>query len=447
MHDMETARPLSAIKDNRLVGSTSVPGDKSISHRSLMLGAIADGRSVISGLLEGEDVLATGNAMRSLGATITKADNNYVVDGVGNGGFRQPQDDLDFGNAGTGSRLCMGLAGIYPFRSRFVGDASLSGRPMGRVLTPLVKFGVQIFEQQDGRMPIALQGPDFASGITYESPVASAQVKSCVLLAGLMASGTTTVIERTPTRDHTERMLKGFGASIETEIAQSGLTTVRLQGQRRLQAQNVVVPGDPSSAAFITVAALITPDSDVEILNVLMNKTRTGLFETLIEMGADIEFLNYRTAGGEDVADIRVRYSELKGVDVPATRAASMIDEYPILAIAASFATGETSMLGVEELRVKESDRLASVALGLRVNGVECVETRDSLHVRGKRTVSGGGLVATNFDHRIAMSFLVMGLASERPVTVDDDRMIATSFPDFLTTLQRLGGTFRRPKP
>ncbi|MBY5637696.1 3-phosphoshikimate 1-carboxyvinyltransferase [Rhizobium leguminosarum] len=444
MHDIEAARPLSSNRNGKLVGSTNVPGDKSISHRSLMFGAIADGRTVISGLLEGEDVLSTANAMSALGAVVEKINGDYIVDGVGNGGFRQPEDALDFGNAGTGSRLCMGLVGIYPFKSKFVGDASLSSRPMGRVLTPLTKFGVQILDQQNGKMPIILRGPDLAYGISYEPPMASAQVKSCVLLAGLMAAGVTTVVEAVPTRDHTERMLKGFGAKIEIETMSSGATKVHLQGQGRLLPQKIEVPGDPSSAAFIIVAALITPGSDVTIKNVLMNKTRTGLFETLTEMGADLEFSNLRTAGGEDVADIRARHSELRGVVVPATRAASMIDEYPILAIAASFALGETNMLGLEELRVKESDRLATVARGLEANGVECREANDSLSVTGYRQVPGGGTVATNFDHRIAMSFLIMGLASRQPVTIDDARMIATSFPDFVPTLERLGAEFHR---
>lgn len=435
-------KPATARRSFALKGTARVPGDKSISHRSFMFGGLASGETRITGLLEGEDVLRTGEAMKAMGAKISRQGNEWIIQGVGNGCLLEPEGPLDFGNAGTGSRLTMGLVGTYDMSTTFIGDASLSKRPMGRVLDPLRLMGVQVIDAAPGdRMPLTLRGPKHAAPIEYRVPMASAQVKSAVLLAGLNTPGITTVIEPVMTRDHTEKMLKGFGAEIEVETDGDGVRHIRITGQGKLTGQVIAVPGDPSSAAFPLVAALIVPDSDITIENVLMNPTRTGLILTLQEMGARIDLLNPRNAGGEDVADLRVRSSDLKGVRVPADRAPSMIDEYPVLAVAASFAEGETVMEGLEELRVKESDRLAAVARGLEANGVDCTEGKDSLSVRGTPggKGNGGGTVATHLDHRIAMSFLVMGLASEKPVTVDDRGMIATSFPEFMDLMSGLG--------
>lgn len=435
-------RPRASRNRGALSGSIRVPGDKSISHRAMMFGAMASGRTTVTGLLEGEDVLATGRAMAALGARVEKLGDTWQIDGVGVGGFTQPQSDLDFGNAGTGVRLTMGLVGAYPFITRFVGDASLTARPMKRVLDPLRAIGVEVVEHHDNRLPIALRGAAKPNPVNYRVPMASAQVKSCVLLAGLVIPGTTTVIEPIMTRDHTEKMLQGFGADISIQTDEEGVRTISVAGLPDLMAQNLVVPGDPSSAGFPLVAALIVPGSEVVIENVLMNPTRTGLIDTLIEMGGEITIENRRISGGEDIADLRVRHSRLKGVRVPAERAPSMIDEYPVLAVAAAFAQGRTEMVGIEELRVKESDRLAAVARGLEANGVACEEGEDYLIVEGRGVAPGGGTVATHLDHRIAMSFLVMGMASEKPVTVDDDRMIATSFPSFEADFTRLGAGF-----
>ena len=351
---------------------------------------------------------------------------------------------IHFGNAGTGCRLTMGLLGVYDFDSTFIGDASLTKRPMGRVLNPLREMGVQVKSEDGDRLPVTLRGPKTPTPITYRVPMASAQVKSAVLLAGLNTPGITTVIEPIMTRDHTEKMLQGFGANLTVETDADGVRTIRLEGRGKLTGQVIDVPGDPSSTAFPLVAALLVPGSDVTILNVLMNPTRTGLILTLQEMGADIEVINPRLAGGEDVADLRVRSSALKGVTVPEDRAPSMIDEYPVLAVAAAFAEGATVMNGLEELRVKESDRLSAVANGLKLNGVDCDEGETSLVVRGRPDGKGlgnasGAAVATHLDHRIAMSFLVMGLVSENPVTVDDATMIATSFPEFMDLMAGLG--------
>ena len=408
----------------------------------MMFGAMALGRTSVTGLLEGEDVLATGRAMRALGATIEKTGDTWQIDGLGVGGFLEPTSDLDFGNAGTGVRLTMGLVGAYPFVTRFVGDASLSARPMKRVLDPLRAIGVDVVEHHDNKLPIALKGPTDPVPVDYRVPMASAQVKSCVLLAGLVIPGTTTVVEPIMTRDHTEKMLAGFGADIEVVTDAEGVRTITVGGLPDLRGQTLVVPGDPSSAGFPLVAALIVPGSEVVIENVLMNPTRTGLIDTLVEMGGDIVIENRRNSGGEDIADLRVKHSRLKGVRVPPERAPAMIDEYPVLAVAASFAEGRTEMVGIEELRVKESDRLAAVARGLEANGVDCEEGEDYLVVHGKGEAPGGGMVKTHLDHRIAMSFLVMGMASARPVTVDDDRMIATSFPSFVDDFTRLGAGF-----
>ncbi|WMT87134.1 3-phosphoshikimate 1-carboxyvinyltransferase [Pelagibacterium sp. 26DY04] len=435
-------RPRASHHRGALSGTIRVPGDKSISHRAMMFGAMALGRTTVTGLLEGEDVLATGRAMQALGAKVEKTGETWQIDGLGVGGFLAPQTDLDFGNAGTGVRLTMGLVGAYPFVTRFTGDASLSARPMKRVLDPLRAIGVEVVEHHDNKLPIALRGAAEPVPVNYRVPMASAQVKSCVLLAGLVIPGTTTVVEPIMTRDHTEKMLEGFGADISIETDAEGVRTIRVEGLPELKAQELIVPGDPSSAGFPLVAALIVPGSEVVIENVLMNPTRTGLIETLIEMGGDIAIENRRTSGGEDIADLRVKASRLKGVTVPPERAPSMIDEYPVLAVAAAFAEGPTEMVGIEELRVKESDRLAAVARGLEANGVVCEEGHDFLIVQGKGAVPGGGTVATHLDHRIAMSFLVMGLASDKPVTVDDDRMIATSFPSFEADFTRLGAGF-----
>ncbi|MBB3612968.1 3-phosphoshikimate 1-carboxyvinyltransferase [Rhizobium sp. BK602] len=437
-------RPATARRSANLSGTIRVPGDKSISHRSFMFGGLASGETRITGLLEGEDVLNTGKAMQAMGAAIEKVGAEWIIKGVGNGALLAPEAPLDFGNAGTGSRLTMGLVGVYDFSTTFIGDASLSRRPMARILDPLRQMGVEVKSSEGDRLPVTLRGPAVANPISYRVPMASAQVKSAVLLAGLNAPGVTTVIEPVMTRDHTEKMLAGFGAELSVETDRDGVRTIRLQGRTKLSGQTIDVPGDPSSTAFPLVAALITPGSDITISNVLMNPTRTGLILTLQEMGADIEVLDKRLAGGEDVADLRVRSSALKGVTVPAERAPSMIDEYPVLAVAAAFAEGTTLMLGLEELRVKESDRLAAVAEGLTLNGVDCTETRDSLSVRGRPDGKGlgnaaGGTVKTHLDHRVAMSFLVMGLASEHPVAVDDCTMIATSFPEFFDLMADLG--------
>lgn len=438
-------KPLSSRRAGALSGSARIPGDKSISHRSVLFGGLASGRTSITGLLEGEDVLNSIAAIRALGAVARKQDETWLIDGVGNGALLAPDAPLDFGNSGTGCRLFMGLLGAYDFASSFVGDPSLSGRPMNRVLDPLKLMGCQVVAQAEGgRLPITLHGAREADPIVYRVPVPSAQVKSAVLLAGLNAPGITTVIEPVMTRDHTEKMLKGFGAQIDVETDANGVRTISLTGQGSLSGQPIAVPGDPSSAAFPIVAALIAPGSEITVLNVLMNPARTGLILTLREMGGDIEILATRNEGGEEVADLRIRHSELTGVAVPAERAPSMIDEYPVLAVAAAFAKGETLMQGLDELRVKESDRLAAVARGLEANQAPCEEGPDWLKVSGRPDGKGlgGGTVKTHLDHRIAMAFLVMGLASEKPVSVDDASPIATSFPEFEGLMTALGAQF-----
>jgi len=438
-------RPLASRAGQPLIGRIRVPGDKSISHRSLMFGAVSLGETRIEGLLEADDVLATGRAMAQLGATVTRdGDGLWRVSGLGCGGLLEPESVLDFGNAGTGSRLTMGLVGGHAFAATFVGDASLSRRPMGRVLDPLREMGVEVIARAKDRLPLSLRGPKTPIPITYRLPMASAQVKSAVLLAGLGAPGVTTVIEPVATRDHTERMLVGFGASLSVETDGDGARVIRLDGRPELTAQDVVVPGDPSSAAFAVVAGLIVPGSDVTVENVLLNPLRTGLFQTLLEMGADLSIDNERLSGGERIGDVRVRHSTLKGVVVPPERAPAMIDEYPILSIAAAFAEGPTVMEGLEELRVKESDRLAAVARGLEANGIACAEGEASLVVEGRKAGAriGGGRVATHLDHRIAMSFLVLGLAADAAVEVDDTAMIATSFPSFRGLMEGLGAVF-----
>ena len=438
---MSEPLPAKSKKSADLSGHIRIPGDKSISHRSLMFGALASGQTRISGLLEGDDVIHTANAMRAMGAKIKKDNDVYVIHGTGNGCLLEPEQPLDFGNAGTGARLTMGLVGTYAMKTRFIGDASLSKRPMGRILDPLRLMGVQVEASEGDRLPLTLWGAVTPNPITYRVPMASAQVKSAVLLAGLNTPGITTVIEPVMTRDHTEKMLVGFGADLEVETDNDGVRYIHLEGQGELHGQDITVPGDPSSAAFPIVAALITEGSDITIENVLLNPTRTGLITTLLEMGADISFENKRQTGGEEVADIRVRSSRLKGVKVPKERAPSMIDEYPVLAVAAAFAEGKTVMEGLAELRVKESDRLSAVANGLKKNGVDCEEGKDFLIVTGEPSAKniGGGTVTTHLDHRIAMSFLVLGLGAEKPVTIDDKRMIATSFPEFMGLMAKLG--------
>ena len=438
---MSEPLPATSKKSADLSGHIRIPGDKSISHRSLMFGALASGETRISGLLEGDDVIHTANAMRAMGAKITKDNDVYVIHGTGNGCLLEPEQPLDFGNAGTGARLTMGLVGTYAMKTRFIGDASLSKRPMGRILDPLRLMGVQVEASEGDRLPLTLWGAVTPNPITYRVPMASAQVKSAVLLAGLNTPGITTVIEPVMTRDHTEKMLVGFGADLEVETDNDGVRYIHLEGQGELHGQDIIVPGDPSSAAFPIVAALITEGSDITIENVLLNPTRTGLITTLLEMGADISFENKRQTGGEEVADIRVRSSRLKGVKVPKERAPSMIDEYPVLAVAAAFAEGKTVMEGLAELRVKESDRLSAVANGLKKNGVDCEEGKDFLIVTGDPSAKniGGGTVTTHLDHRIAMSFLVLGLGAGKPVTIDDKRMIATSFPEFMGLMAKLG--------
>ncbi|PRD44165.1 3-phosphoshikimate 1-carboxyvinyltransferase [Phyllobacterium phragmitis] len=441
MSHSASPKPATARRSRDLSGDIRIPGDKSISHRSFMFGGLASGETRITGLLEGEDVINTGRAMQAMGAQIRKDGATWIIQGTGNGCLLEPEAPLDFGNAGTGARLTMGLVGTYDMETIFIGDASLSKRPMGRVLNPLREMGVQVKAAEGDRLPLTLHGPKVAAPISYRVPMASAQVKSAVLLAGLNTPGITTVIEPIMTRDHTEKMLQGFGADISVETDRDGVRHIQIVGQGELKGQTIDVPGDPSSTAFPLVAALIVPGSDVTIRNVLMNPTRTGLILTLQEMGAEIDILNARLAGGEDVADLRVRGSDLKGVGVPPERAPSMIDEYPVLAVAAAFAEGETVMDGLEELRVKESDRLSAVANGLKANGVDCTEGEASLTVRGTPGGKGigGGTVETHLDHRIAMSFLVMGLAAEKPVTIDDSAMIATSFPEFMGLMRGVG--------
>ncbi|TPW26934.1 3-phosphoshikimate 1-carboxyvinyltransferase [Pararhizobium mangrovi] len=445
MHDAHSpSRPAVSRRSPGLSGRVRVPGDKSVSHRSLMLGGLAAGRTRIRGLLSGEDVVNTGRAMAAMGANLSREGDEWVIEGTGNGCLLEPEGPLDFGNAGTGCRLTMGLAGVYDFETSFTGDASLTKRPMGRIFDPLRQMGVQVEAAEGDRLPARLRGPEVANPITYRVPMPSAQVKSAVLLAGLNAPGITTVIEPVATRDHTERMLAGFGASLEVETDGKGVRTIRLEGQGRLSGQTIDVPADPSSAAFPIVAALVTPGSDIVVENVLMNPTRIGLITTLCEMGGDISLIEEREAGGETMADLRVRASDLRAVTVPPERAPSMIDEYPVLAVAAAFAEGETVMDGIGELRVKESDRLAAVAAGLALNGVDHTEGEAALAVRGRPGGKGvgnpdGKRVETHLDHRIAMAFLVMGAASEHPVQVDDISIIATSFPDFADLMNGLG--------
>ncbi len=444
-HAAAAPQRLAARTSGPLRGRIRVPGDKSISHRAFILGLLTVGETQIEGLLEGDDVLRTGAACRMLGAWMERTgEGRWRVRGAGLGSLLAPRDTLDFGNAGTGSRLMMGVVGGHAVTARFDGDASLRKRPMRRILDPLALMGARVLHQAEGgRCPILLQGTAEPAPIEYRTPVASAQIKSAVLLAGLNSPGRTVVIEQEASRDHTEKMLAHFGAKVTSEPFGETGRRIALEGRPRLAPRPVVVPADPSSAAFPIVAALITPGSDIVVEGMMMNPLRTGLLTTLLAMGADIVELDRRVEGGEEVADLRVRASALKGVDTPAARAPAMIDEYPILAVAAAFAEGETRMRGLHELRVKESDRLAAVADGLLANGVDCAVDGDDLIVRGAAgAAQGGGLVATHLDHRIAMSFLVMGLASQRQVAIDDEAMIATSFPTFRGLMTALGAQF-----
>ncbi|NJM28810.1 MAG: 3-phosphoshikimate 1-carboxyvinyltransferase [Rhizobiales bacterium] len=431
--------PLTSNRCSALKGRLRVPGDKSMSHRALMLGATAIGVTKVRGLLEAEDVINTANSMAALGAKVERTNpGEWLVSGTGAGGFRSPETPLDFGNSGTGVRLALGLMATTPIDATCIGDASLSKRPMGRVIKPLELFGAKFDAADGGKLPLIIHGARHAVPVEYTLPVASAQVKSAVLFAGLNAPGRTTVIEPVRTRDHSERMLKAFGAKIEIVEKESG-REISIEGQHELKALSIDVPGDPSSAAFPMVAALICEGSEIVIENIMLNPTRTGLIDTLIEMGGDIAIENRRTGGGEDVGDLRVRHSKLKGVRVPPERAPSMIDEFPILSIAASFAEGTTRMEGLQELRIKESDRLAAVEAGLHANGVAARSGKDWLEVTGP-IAPGGGTVVTHMDHRIAMAFLVMGVASRNSVTVDDSRFIMTSFPGFTDLMNGLGG-------
>jgi 3-phosphoshikimate 1-carboxyvinyltransferase len=431
--------PLISKSAGPLRGRCRVPGDKSISHRALILGSLAVGRTRVSGLLEGEDVLCTAGAMRALGVSVERqGDGAWLVKGVGVGGLHAPGDVLDMGNSGTGARLLMGAVATHPFTSFFTGDASLRRRPMARVTVPLSQLGARFVASEGGRLPLAVLGAESPLPIAYRLPVASAQVKSAVLLAGLNAPGETIVEEPLPSRDHSERLLRHFGASVVVETLNDGGRRIRLRGQPELEGADLTVPGDPSSAAFIAVAALLVPGSEVTICGVGMNPLRAGLYQTLAEMGADITLADERIEGGEPVADLVVRASTLKGVEVPAERAPSMIDEYPILAVAAACAGGRTVMRGLAELRVKESDRLAAIAEGLAACGGTASIDGDTLIVEGRRP-KGGGMIAAKLDHRIAMAFLVLGMAAEKAVTIDDGATIATSFPDFAGLMNGLG--------
>lgn len=440
-------RPLAARHSGPLLGTAPVPGDKSISHRALILGAMTVGETRISGLLEADDVLNTAKVMRLLGAQAIQAgERSWRIHGVGTGGFAEPDDVLDFGNSGTGSRLVMGAMATTPISAVFTGDASLRKRPMRRVLEPLSRFGTEYFGRGDGLMPLLLRGAARPLAVQYDVAVASAQVKSALLLAALNAPGRTRIVQRALTRDHTERMLKAFGVRITVEALPEG-EAISVEGEAELRPISIDVPSDPSSAAFPLAAALIVPNSRISVAGVLLNSRRTGLFETLREMGAALTVSNVHESGGETVGDIAAAWSALKGIDVPAERAPSMIDEYPILAVVAAFAEGSTVLRGLEELRVKESDRLSAMAAGLRAIGVDVDETEDGLviHGRGSDGVKGSGHVATHMDHRIAMAFLVAGLATHHAVTVDDVSMVGTSFPRFRQLMRDLGADFRIP--
>jgi 3-phosphoshikimate 1-carboxyvinyltransferase len=440
---------LIAARSGPLAGDVTVPGDKSISHRSIMLGGLAVGETRISGLLEGEDVLSTAAALRAFGATVTRhGPGNWSVWGVGVGGLLEPAQALDMGNSGTSTRLLMGLAAACPIRVTFTGDASLSGRPMGRVIDPLRQMGARIDAREGGRLPLTLTGRAPLIPIRYALPVASAQVKSAILLAGLATPGITTVIEKEATRDHSERMLRGFGARLWTEQTSDG-TAIHIQGEAELAPCDLVVPGDPSSAAFPMVAAAITPGSRVTISNVGLNPTRAGLVTVLERMGASITRHQLREVGGEPVADLEVTGGTLRAVETEPGIAPSMIDEYPIAFVAAALAQGTSRFTGLAELRVKESDRLATMAQGLAACGVNVREGEDWIEIDGSggERVQGGATIAAQLDHRIAMSFAVLGGRAQRDITIDDSAPIATSFPTFLPMMQGLGAALSSGAP
>ncbi|MDD9715864.1 3-phosphoshikimate 1-carboxyvinyltransferase [Dinoroseobacter sp. PD6] len=441
--------PMTAHPSGPLSGTAQVPGDKSISHRSLILGALAVGETRVTGLLEGQDVLDTARAMQAFGAEVIQhGPGAWSVHGVGTGGFAEPEDVIDCGNSGTGVRLIMGAMATTPITATFTGDASLRSRPMGRITDPLAGFGTTAVGRRGGRLPMTLTGAADPVPVRYTVPVPSAQVKSAVLLAGLNAPRQTVVIEAEATRDHSERMLRGFGAEISVERAPEG-NVITLTGQPELRPQTIVVPRDPSSAAFPVAVGLIVPGSDVLVPGIGLNPTRAGLYTTLQEMGAELSFENMREEGGEPVADLRARFSDaMQGIEVPPERAPSMIDEYPILSVIAAYATGRTVMRGVKELRVKESDRIDAMARGLEACGVRVEEDEDTLivHGMGPGGVPGGATCASHLDHRIAMSFLCCGLAAQTPVSVDDGGPIATSFPIFEPLMTALGATLTRDK-
>ncbi|USG61455.1 3-phosphoshikimate 1-carboxyvinyltransferase [Sneathiella marina] len=441
--DTSPFRPVTASRSPALTGTVNVPGDKSISHRSLILGSLATGETRVSGLLEGEDVLRTAAAMRALGADIYKDPSGvWHIFGRGVGALSEPDRVLDMGNSGTAARLLMGLVASCPFTTFFCGDESLHKRPMGRIALPITEMGAKISSRSEGRFPLAVTGNQLMP-IEYELPVASAQVKSAIMLAALDTAGITRITEPRPSRDHTENMLRHFGAEVTVTTLENGAREITLPGQQELKPADIVVPGDPSSAAFLVVAAAILPGSDVTILNVGLNPLRDGLFETLAEMGADLEVLNIRIEAGERVGDLHIKGGPLQGIEVPVGRAPSMIDEYPVLFVAAAFATGTTVMKGLRELRVKESDRLATMAAGLKACGISLEELEDGLIIEGTgKAPAGGATVSTELDHRIAMSFLVLGLASDQPVTVDDGRVMETSFPGFVQLLESMGALF-----
>ncbi|NJM49494.1 MAG: 3-phosphoshikimate 1-carboxyvinyltransferase [Sphingomonadales bacterium] len=428
------ARSKSFIFTGPLRGDVRMPGDKSISHRAIMFSALAIGKSNIAGLLEGEDVLSTAAAMRAMGANIERgSDGVWTVHGVGVGGLMQPETALDMGNSGTSTRLLMGLVASHAIQATFIGDDSLSKRPMGRVSDPLSQIGAEFISSPGGTLPLTVRGICPAVPIRYRLPVASAQVKSAVLLAGLNTPGITEVIEPVPTRDHSERMLRGFGADLAVEVGAGGVRTIRLMGEAELRPQNIDVPGDPSSAAFPVVAALITPGSEITVRNVGMNPTRTGIYKMLEAMGADLIYTNQREVGGEPVADITARHSALTGIEVPADVAPSMIDEFPVFFVAASMASGRTVTSGLDELRVKESDRLALMAAGLTAIGANVEEREDGLVIDGSggEPLDGGATITSALDHRIAMSFAIAAQNCRAAVMVDDVSPIATSFPTF----------------
>ncbi len=441
-----TPIPMTSRKCGPLNGEAAVPGDKSISHRALIFGALAVGETKVTGLLEGEDVLDTAKAMRAFGATVTQhGPGEWSVNGVGVGGFSEPDNVIDCGNSGTGVRLIMGVMATQGINVTFTGDASLNKRPMGRVTDPIALFGAQSVGRSGGRLPMTIVGATEPVPVEYTVPMPSAQVKSAVLLAGLNAPGQTVVIEKEATRDHTERMLEGFGAEISVEETEDG-RRITLTGQPELKPQVISVPRDPSSAAFPTCAATIVPGSEVFVPGVSQNLTRNGIYTTLVEMGADITFENERLEGGEPVADLRVRYAETHGIEVPPARAASMIDEYPVLSVVAALSTGKTVMRGVKELRVKECDRIDAMARGLRACGVTVEEDEDTMivHGMGPGGVPGGATCESFLDHRIAMSFMVIGMATQNPVSVDDGTPIATSFPVFEDLMKTLGAQIAR---